>query len=83
MLGCEVTWGELLWLVATVACPVMSFDVLVTSFVFFFQDIPMCLLGARKGYLIFLLNKFGARKGYLIPVFSRTFRHFDRILRVI
>ena len=35
MLGCEVTWGELLWLVATVACPVMSFDVVVTSFVYF------------------------------------------------
>ena len=30
MVGCEVTWGELLWLVAT--WHVMSFDVAVTSF---------------------------------------------------
>ena len=30
MVGCEVTWGEVMWLVAT--CHVMSFDVAVMSF---------------------------------------------------
>ena len=30
MVGCEVTWGELLWLVVT--WHVMSFDVAGTSF---------------------------------------------------
>ena len=35
MVGCEVTWGELLWLVAAwhgMSCHVVSFDVVVTSF---------------------------------------------------
>ena len=35
MVGCEVTWGELLWLVATwrvMSCHVMFFDVVVMSF---------------------------------------------------
>ena len=35
MVGCEVTWGGLLWLVATwhvMSCHVMSFDAVVTSF---------------------------------------------------
>ena len=30
MVGCEVRWGELMWLVAT--CHVMSCDVVVMSF---------------------------------------------------
>ena len=32
MVGCELTWGELLWFSCNVACHDMSFDVVVTSF---------------------------------------------------